>query len=97
MKKLSDHGHVEQKAGEVQIVFEPQIPHSSIQDMINECATGKCSCGCDPQMLSKVDEFIAEKGQDGTIVHLKGEQVSAQEVEKNFTHCNVNIFLDDLK
>ncbi len=97
MTKLSNHGRVEQKAGEVQIVFEPLIPFSSIQDMLNECATGKCSCGCDPQMLAKVDKFIAEKGQNGTIVHLKGEQVRAQDVEKNFAHCNVDIPLDDPK
>lgn len=97
MTKLSNHGNVQQKTGEVQIVFEPLIPFDSIQGMLSECATGKCSCGCDPQMLAKVDEFVAEKGQNGTIVHLKGKKVKAQEVENNFNHCNVNIPLDDSK
>lgn len=91
MAKLSDYGRIEKKTGEINIVFEPQIPFPIIKNLVNECATGNCSCGCDPQMLATVDEFVVEDGPDGPIVRLKGEQVKVQEVEKNFAHCDVKL------
>jgi hypothetical protein len=95
MAKLSDHGRVEQKTGEVAIIFEPKVPFTMIKDLVNECASGTCSCGCDPQKMG-VEEFVAENGPEGAVIHLKGEQVGAQEVEEHFNQCDVSIPTDQI-
>lgn len=94
MTKLSDHGAVEQKAGEITIVFKPQVPFPLIRDLVNECITGTCSCGCD-EMLVKIDKIIAEDGPDGATIHLKGGDVKAQDVEKYFFKCDQKIPVND--
>lgn len=93
MTKLSDHGWVEQKAGEVNIVFDSKVPYPAIKNLVNECSQGKCSCNCGP-LLAKVEGISAEEGPKGAVIHLKGERVGAQEVEEHFKQCNVSVPTD---
>lgn len=94
MTKLAEHGRVEEKDGEVRILFKPEISFNSIKNLVNECSSGGCSCGCDV-VLSAVDEIVTEDGADGAIVHLRGGQVKAQEVQKLFNECDHEIPIDN--
>ncbi|HEY3367326.1 MAG TPA: hypothetical protein VGK74_19895 [Symbiobacteriaceae bacterium] len=94
MAKMSEHGRVEQRGKEITILFKPEVPFLAVQDLVNSCAGGGCSCGCD-QVLVDVDEIVTEDGPEGATVHLKGGKVKVQEVEQLFAQCDQPISLKE--
>ncbi|WP_020375967.1 hypothetical protein [Sulfobacillus thermosulfidooxidans] len=66
------------KTSDKVIVELPGVNKEAVQDLVNECSGGSCSCG-DEEFLANIDSFTLL--EDGQHIEIRG-QVTADEVAK---------------
>jgi len=73
----------------VDIEFTGEVNKTDVQNMVNDCSSGQCSCNCDPSLLNKIKE-MSVNGIDGKVtISLKGQEIELSEVQNAVNSCNI--------
>jgi hypothetical protein len=76
-----------QKENGVKITFGEAVTKESIEAMVTECASGECSCNCDPQLQSRITG-IRVSGETGAVeLELEGEGLEAEALKDAVQSC----------
>lgn len=57
-----------------------------LQDKIDACKEGSCSCSCDPQMMQKITNIEVASESNGASITITGD-VNAQELAPMMQGC----------
>ena len=71
----------------VDINFVGSVEKSKIETMVGECSSGKCSCSCDTDMMSKIDGMSVDGINGDVTIHLKGNSLNKNEIETAVNGC----------
>ena len=71
----------------VDINFIGSVEKSQIDNMVGECSSGKCSCSCDTDMMSKVEGMSVDGVNGNVTIHLKGESLNKSDIETAVNSC----------
>lgn len=71
----------------VKITFGGAVTKESIEAMVAECASGECSCSCDPQLQSRVTGMKVG-GESGAVeLELEGDGLEAEALKEAVLSC----------
>jgi hypothetical protein len=76
-----------QNANGVKITFGEAVTKEHIEAMVAGCASGECSCSCDPQLRSRITG-IRVGGEKGAVeLELEGEGLEAEALKEAVQSC----------
>lgn len=78
---------VKQVEAGVKVTFSGDATKESINTMLQECASGECSCECDPELFSKIEKMEVA-GEDGNVeLTLSGKKLDEQKIREAAAEC----------
>ncbi|WP_053960239.1 hypothetical protein [Sulfobacillus thermosulfidooxidans] len=90
MSQIKQAGKVIEEGGEVQIVFPHAFSLNVIQEAVEACQDGQCSCH-DSEAWDKIKDIEVRDHNGEVRIHVKGENLSRDIVEACFNDCDQEV------
>ena len=73
----------------INIKFFGNVEKEKIQNMVEDCASGECSCNCDPLLMEKVEDMCVNEDNGEVSISLKGKSIKIEEIENAIKECSI--------